>query len=231
MLETPLLDSLWSECLSTRKKISYNYDSLAAPFWSAADARLGEFEKRFMMVGRATRGPFEPGAFTAALEKSPASALEERKRFNRTLVHRHSKSSGFWRAFVYGSKLCGSADPFENAVWTNLTKIGLANKDVDTALFSLQEDLSTRILKAELEAYNPTLVHLAVNTLGSECIFKATGTKDADWERLALDGPNDDIWFLDFGRRKMIWTRHPNRAPPTLVSAWNTKLRELSESS
>jgi hypothetical protein len=114
-------------------------------------------------------------------------------------------------------------------VWTNLTKIGFANMDVVDDLFHRQEELAENTLRAELDAYRPTVVHFAVGNLGGECIYRATGTTRRDWETLAKDGLLSDIWFLNTGKLKAIWTRHPNRARKDLVQAWNAKLRELIE--
>jgi hypothetical protein len=180
-----------------------------------------------MLVGRATSGTYDSVEFRSQLKKSPADALVERKVLNRRIVEHIPKFSSFWRAFVTGSRLCGAGEAFENAVWTNLTKIGYADRDVDTKLFHDQEELAEKTLRAELNDYQPNTVHFAVGTLGGACILRATGTKNEDWERLAADGPKNDIWFLNSGGCKMIWTRHPNRARQEVVHAWNEKLQEL----
>jgi hypothetical protein len=229
-LPTPKLDLLWPALLTARQSLRQALEeTLAAPFWSAADESYRSFKLRFMLVGRATRGPYDAEEFLSQLEESQAEALMGRKELNRRLVETIRKTSPFWRAFVTGSKYCGETEAFENAVWTNLTKIGFANMDVVDDLFHRQEELAENTLRAELDAYRPTVVHFAVGNLGGECIYRATGTTRRDWKTLAKDGLLNDIWFLNTGRLKAIWTRHPNRARKDQVQAWNAKLRELIE--
>ncbi len=227
-LPTPKLDLLWPALLSTHQTLQLKFDgALAAPFWSQADASYRSFKLRFMLVGRATSGPYDTDEFLSQLKKSPVDALSERKNLNCQLVKTIKKRSPFWRAFVAGSKSCGETKQFENAVWTNLAKIGFVDKDVDNDLFHSQEELAENTLRAELEEYNPTVVHFAVNTLGGQCILRATATKEKDWTPLAKEGPLNNIWFLNSGKLKAIWTRHPNRARRELVQAWTAKLQEL----
>ena len=186
-----------------------------------------------MLVGRATSGPYDMGGFQSQLEKSEADALVGRKALNRQLVQTIKKSSAFWKAFRKGSDCCGTVDSFQNAVWTNLAKIGYGTpkKDVkdNGALFRGQKDIAERTLRAELEEFNPTIVHFAVGILGGECIYRATGTVRRDWETLANESPLNDVWFLNSGHLRAIWTRHPNFAPKELVDAWTAKLQELIE--
>jgi hypothetical protein len=229
-LPTPKLDLLWPALLSAHLSLQQTpKEMLAAPFWSAADASYRSFKLRFMLVGRATSGDYDEREFISQLKNSSAEALIGRKELNRRLVETISKKSPFWRAFVSGSKSCGETKAFENSVWTNLAKIGFANKDVDDDLFHRQEQLAENTLRAELDEYNPTVVHFAVGKLGGQCILRATGTKDKDWDRLANDGPKNDIWFLNSGKFKAVWTRHPNWATKELVQAWTAKLQELIE--
>jgi len=231
-LLTPKLDLLWPALLSTRHSLQQTFEEpLAAPFWSAADESYRSFKLRFMLVGRATSGPYDADEFLNQLKKSSADALMERKTLNRWCIGHIRKTSPFWRSFVTGSKCCGVAEAFENAVWSNLAKVGFAKpkKDVNTDLFRQQEELAENTLRAELDVYRPTVVHFAVGTLGGECIYRATGTTRRDWEPLAKDGALNDIWFLNSGKLKAIWTRHPNFAKKELVDAWTAKLRELVE--
>lgn len=228
-LPAPKLDLLWPALLRTRTALAKTTgEPLAAPFWSAADESYRSCKLRFMLVGRATSGCYEEAEFLTQLKRSSAVALTGRKELNRRLVEGHPKSP-FWRAFVSGSKSCGSAGSFCNSVWTNLAKIGFANRDIDNGgdLFRGQEDLVEDILRAEIEEYKPTVVHFAVGILGGDCIYRATGTKEKDWTPLAKDGPKKDIWSINSRKLKAIWTRHPNRARKELVDAWNNKLREL----
>lgn len=226
-LPTPKLDLLWPALLSTRQSLQQSLEEkLAAPFWSAADESYRSFNLRFMLVGRATRSDYDELEFLSQLRKSSAEALMGRKTLNRQIVETIKKTAPFWRAFVAGSKSCGETKAFENSVWTNLSKIGFANRDVDDDLFG-QEEIAESTLRAELEEYNPTVVHFAVGKLGGECILRSTGTKDKDWTRLADDGPKNDIWFINSGKLKAVWTRHPNFAKKELVQAWTTKLQEL----
>ena len=228
-LSTPKLDVLWPALLSTRKSLQRTLEgSLAAPFWSAADESYRSFRLRFMLVGRATSGSYDQDAFLSQLKKSSSYALLGRKELNRRLVEDHRKSSPFWRAFVAGSRLCGEGGRFENAVWTNLNKIGYAGRDVDDDLFHKQEQLAEDTLRAEIDEYRPTAIHFAVGTLGGQCIFRATGTMDEDWQRLGEVGsPEREIWFINSRKLKAVWTRHPNRAKRQLVQSWTTKLAEL----
>jgi hypothetical protein len=227
-LPTPRLDLLWPASLSIRQSLQQTFEEpLAAPFWSAAAESYGSFKSRFMLVGRATSGLYEEDEYLCQLKKSPTDALMGRKELNRRLVETIQKKSPFWRAFVTGSVCCEETEAFENAVWTNLTKIGFANRDVDDDLFHRQEELAENTLRAELGEYNPTIVHFAVGTLGGQCIYRATGTKEADWTPLPGDGPLKDIWSLNSRHLRAIWTRHPYFAKKELVDAWTAKLREL----
>jgi hypothetical protein len=54
-LPTPALDTLWPALLSTRQSLQQVHgETLAAPFWSAADENYRSVRLRFMFVGRAT---------------------------------------------------------------------------------------------------------------------------------------------------------------------------------
>lgn len=221
-LPTPTLDALWPDWVAL-------YDSfgnppmcpLAAPFWSAADKSYLNFTKRFMLVGRATAKDYGLEVFANELAKSFGAALEERKQRNRDLVADIPKRSAFWKTFAKGSRLCGSTASFENAVWTNLGKIGFSKRDIDDQLFSCQEKLAGQTLQAELQDYDPTIVHFAVGKLGGRCIYQVTGSSECDWEK------EEDVWVLDTGHRKFLWTRHPNRAPRAETGVWEAKLLRL----
>jgi hypothetical protein len=231
-LSTPKLDLLWPVLLTTRKTLLQTItEPLAAPFWSAADESYRSFKSRFMLVGRATSGCYDAAESDSQLMVSPRDALTERKALNRHIVKNKTigRKSSFWHAFVTGSRYCGETETFENAVWSNLTKIGFTNRDVDNDLFHSQEELAENTLRAELEEYKPTIVHFAVNTLGGQCILRATATKKEDWTPLSVSitDPLNSIWFLNSGKLKAIWTRHPNRARRELVQAWSNKLQEL----
>jgi hypothetical protein len=224
LLETPRLDELWPDWLSALDGAEKERPGeLAAPFYSAASASWEQQRHRFMIVGQATRGAWRHEDFDA--NASPSTSLEERKRANREHIACH-KRSAFWRAFEFGSGLSATTR-YDNAVWTNIGKIGLCTKNIDGSLMSRQSELATETLRVELEEYRPTLVHFATGQVGDKCILAATGTKDSDWSRLG-QGDLNDIWFIRIDGCSMVWTRHPNWAKPHLVAAWNDKLMKLA---
>jgi hypothetical protein len=180
-----------------------------------------------MIVGRATADDYGHCEFPAFEDVSAEDACGKMKDLNRFLVEKHPRSSRFWQAVVKGSQLCGDSPTLANTVWTNLGKIGLADKDIDDRFFAQQSELAERTLRAELVAYKPTLVHLAVGKLGGPTILEATGTQEEHWHRLA--GPHDDVWFLEGRTCSFLWTRHPNWAPPDIRQAWESQLAILAE--
>jgi hypothetical protein len=91
-LPTPKLDLLWPALLSARQSLQQTLEeTLAAPFWSAADESYRSFKLRFMLVGRATRGPYDAEEFLSQLGESQADALMGRKELNRRLVEKIRK--------------------------------------------------------------------------------------------------------------------------------------------
>jgi hypothetical protein len=224
LLSTPELDSLWPNLLQRWLDLEDAGLTLAAPFCSAAHESYLSHANRFMLIGRATKGDYGLAEFQNGRSQSPGELLAELKAINRHLVRYHPKSSKFWQSFTFGSRSCGPTEHFENAVWSNVGRFGFKDRDIDDLLYSKQADIAEHLLSAELEAYKPTVVHFAVNTLGSAAILRATQSSEDDWLRAPTDDLPDNVWTLYRGSTMYLWTRHPNWAPPQLITAWEAQI-------
>ncbi len=224
LLSTPELDSLWPDLLDEWLRLQGEGLSLAAPFCSAAHESYLRHSKRFMLVGRATKGDYGLAEFQDGRSLPPNELLAELKGVNRHLVQYHSKASKFWQSFTFGSRACGPANSYENAVWSNIGRLGYTDRDIDDVLYSKQSELAGRVLSAELATYQPTVVHFAVNTLGTQAILGATKSSESDWHRSPMDGLPDNVWTLYHPTTMYLWTRHPNWAPPQLITAWEDQI-------
>lgn len=224
LLSTPELDALWPDLINQWLDLEGKGLSLAAPFCSAAHESYLRYPRRFMLVGRATKGNYGVAEFRDGRSDAPDALLAALKTVNRHLVQHHPKSSKFWQSFTFGSRACGSTDSFENAVWSNVGRLGYTGRDIDDLLYSQHSQVAERLLSAELAAYQPTVVHFAVNTLGSRSILAATKSSAGDWRKTPTDGLADDVWTLYDQSTMYLWTRHPNWAPQRLISAWEEQI-------
>lgn len=234
------LQHLWREWL---KEYSVMCDSreidsaeLAAPFFSVATP--GRRWPTMLYVGKATGGCWFRDSFLNCAGQAPGCRVSERieltERWLKAVRSGNSRDyrSDFWdfgnqleelAAEVAGQK----SQPFRHLIWSNIAKIGRRDRNPHGAYFRLQKALAIRTLRAEVEAYRPSLVYFATGDDYSQVIGEILGDlQEASWDR--TDAQRGIWWrkaMRDFS--PVVWTEHPQGKPRRNWIFWLGKVREL----
>jgi len=207
---------------------------LAAPFFSNAPEQGRS--PVIMYVGKATARGWYKDQFAECMGLSREDRVAERHKRTKEWVDALSSGeqhkSGFW---IFATKLNNIAamtpetcSSLSHIVWSNVAKIGRIDGNPRGIYFEKQKELAVRTLKAEIETYQPALVHFAswddcdtavIDALvddGGERSWDKTGNSKGIWRRPSYAS-----------LPPLVWTEHPQGKDRDKWSLWLNKVREM----
>lgn len=223
--------SLWIEWLQKwdemEAQINWPHIRLAGPFFPVGPSSGGQTSGTILMVGKATHRDWYLDSFKRAASRSASERLEER--WDCTIdflnYHKEHQRSFFWH-FYRSLRIRTGAE----IVWTNLTKIGVARPNDESApinpfkqFLDYQRELAVKTLLLELNTHQPSLVVLVTGTYAFNEIVQPVFGKWGSWKENKANG-RPYLWLPDLnGHPPVLCVAHPDRKARIERDAWLDK--------
>jgi hypothetical protein len=187
---------------------------LAGPFFGHAPKTFAKSNTKILYIGKATAGTFdEPDA---------------------SRCHFGANEKMFWSfARRLGSKTGDPTDPLANIAWSNLCKIGTRIKNPGAALAIEQQELAVKILSAEIQFLQPSLiVCVAGYTIYDDFFYKSLNTTRGQDGFLGKPQDNPTLYVRSSlpPYPPILWMRHPQFRPASYLDFAEAEALQLLKS-
>jgi hypothetical protein len=207
-----------------------DHHKLAAPFLSINPEPRDRFESpTIFYVGKATNRGWDD-------TQDPFGVADERRNetsaFLNGFVEQGTGGSAYW-AFAK-LLLDATANSNENGgwkrlIWSNIAKIGTIRGNPRGRYFDIQRELAIETMRAEIDAYRPSLVVFTTGDDYAEAVMAATVSIE-HWQR---DCEEDGYWWYGGSAElpALLWTYHPQGKSSQLLAKWVLRAKSLLDRS
>ena len=181
-----------------------------------------------LYIGKATNGSWNPTCDQRSV------TVENTREYTRHFLDREAKTytSAFWRfARELSERMVAATGgenirPFQNLVWTNLCKIGVAHGTPSGTIRLAQRGLAVETLRLEIEAYDPKLIVLVTGDFEDELIAELA--RDPSWK--SWHKSRQQGWWREATGKMpaILWIGHPQGKSRDLRKIWLRQAERLA---
>lgn len=213
---------------------------LAAPFLSVEPKGYNPHNhKTILYIGKATSGSWFLDGFRA--DPTVHARQATTTKFLGVDIDPDLFPSPFWKFARELNELTLTAEerlhqkneltptkrPLQNIVWSNIAKIGVQKDNPEGKYLTLQADLATKTLTAEIEHYQPSLIVFVSARYGEQIVrdvFRNLGAEGLFVS--AADGRDDNTWR---NPSEHVWWRARDTKLAAALCLYHPQFKSLTE--